>query len=101
MDIRIIGIIIAVGVAYWVYNDAQKWGYSKNAAIGWSVGVFLLMIVFLPIYILTELKRARRQLERPGDRQSVAISISCEHCSKPYFGNPNYCPHCGHLVRKI
>ena len=101
MDIRIKGIIIAVGVAYWVYNDAQKWGYSKNAAIGWSVGVFLLMIVFLPIYILTELKRARRQLERPGARQSAAISISCEHCSKHYYGNPNYCPHCGHLVRKI
>jgi hypothetical protein len=101
MDIRIIGVIIAAGVAYWVYNDAQKWGYNKNAAIGWSVGVFLLMIVCLPIYILTELKRARRQLEQPGVRQFAAMSISCVHCSKLYYGNPNYCPHCGHLVRKV
>ncbi len=101
MDIRIVGFIIAAGVAYWVYNDAQKWGYTKNAAIGWSVGVFLLMIVCLPIYILTELKRARRQLEPAGGSQSAAISTSCEHCSKLYYGTPNYCPHCGHLVRNI
>jgi hypothetical protein len=101
MDIRIIGVVIAAGIAYWVYNDAQKWGYSKNAAIGWSVGVFLLMIAFLPIYILTALKRARRQLEKPGARQSATMSTSCVHCSKLYYGNPNYCPHCGHLVRKV
>ena len=101
MDFRIIAAVIAAGVAFWVYNDARKWGYNNAAALGWAVGVFLLMIAFLPIYILTELRRARRQLERLGIRQSAAISTSCEHCSKPYFGNPNYCPHCGHLVRRI
>lgn len=98
MDIKIVGLAIAAGIAFWVYSDALKWGYSKNAAIGWSVGVFLLMIVFLPFYIVTELRRARRQL---GPKQSAAMSTACEYCSKSYFGAPNYCPHCGHLVRKV
>jgi hypothetical protein len=98
MDIKIVGLVIAAGIAFWVYNDALKWGYSKNAAIGWSVGVFLLMIVCLPFYIVTELRRARRQL---GPRPSTVMSTACEHCSKVYFGSPNYCPHCGYLVRKI
>ena len=101
MDIRIIAGVIAVGVAYWVYNDARKWGYNNNAALGWAVGVFLLMIVFLPLYVIIELKRARRQLEPTGAKHSAAISTSCEFCRKQYFGTPNYCPHCGHLVRKI
>jgi hypothetical protein len=101
MDIRIIAGVIAVGVAYWVYNDARKWGYNNNAALGWAVGVFLLMIVFLPLYVIIELKRARRQLEPTGAKQSVGISTSCEFCRKQYLGNPTYCPHCGHLVRKI
>lgn len=101
MDIRIIAGVIAVGVAYWIYNDARKWGYNNNAAWGWAVGVFLLMIVFLPLYVIIELKRARRLLGPTGAKQSAAISTSCEFCRKQYLGNPTYCPHCGHLVRKI
>jgi len=102
MDIKVIGVVIAAGIAFWVYNDAQKWGYSKNAAIGWSVGVFLLMIVFLPLYIVTEMRRARQQLELlKGSRRSAVTSTTCGYCSKAYYGNPNYCPHCGHLVREV
>jgi|SRR3972149_9323827 len=101
MDFKIIAGVIAAGVAFWVYNDSRKWGYNNNAALGWAIGVFLLMIVFLPLYVIIELKRARRQLDLTGAKQTAAISTSCEFCRKQYFGNPNYCPHCGHLVRKI
>jgi len=55
------------------------------------LGVFMLMIVFLPFYLIVKAKRAKRPV----------ISTTCEYCSKDYFGNPNYCPHCGHLVRKV
>jgi uncharacterized OB-fold protein len=47
--------------------------------------------VFLPFYLIVKAKRAKRPV----------MSAACEHCSKVYFGSPNYCPHCGHLVRKI
>ncbi len=99
MDIRIIAIFIAAGIAFWVYNDAQKWGHRTNAAIGWAVGVFLLLIIFLPLYLIIELRRARRLIEPTGARRP-GILTSCEFCGKHYNGNPTYCPHCGHMVRK-
>ncbi len=98
MSVQQIALFVAAAVSIWVYMDAKKNNYSTPMSIGWMLGVFMLMIVFLPFYIVTELRRARRQL---GPKQSAVISISCEYCSKDYFGNPNYCPHCGHLVRKV
>lgn len=47
---QLFGMCIAFVVAYWVYTDAQKRGMN---AIGWSIGVFLLLIVFLPIYFIS------------------------------------------------
>ena len=91
MSTQQIALFIAAGVAIWVFTDAKKNNYSTPASIGWMLSVFMLMIIFLPIYLVVKAKRAKR---------SVAPT-TCEHCSKPYFGNPNYCPHCGHLVRKI
>ena len=46
----ILGLIIAAVVAGYVYNDASKRGMNS---IGWAIGVFLLMILILPIYLLT------------------------------------------------
>ncbi|MFQ5965046.1 MAG: hypothetical protein ACE5KZ_12285 [Candidatus Scalinduaceae bacterium] len=90
MSTQQIAIIIAAGVAIWVYIDAQKNGYSTRAAIGWLLGVFLLMIVFLPAYFIMKARRAK----------SPEILTPCEFCGKHYHGKPNYCPHCGHMVRK-
>lgn len=91
MSTQQIAIMIAAGVAIWVYIDAQKNGYSILAALGWLLGVFLLMIVFLPLYLIMKAKRAKQP----------EILTSCEFCGKHYSGNPTYCPHCGHLVRKV
>jgi len=90
MSTQQIAIMIAAGVAIWVYFDAQKNGYSTPASIGWMLGVFLLLIVFLPLYLIMRAKRSK----------SPEKLTPCEYCRKHYSGNPNYCPHCGHLVRK-
>lgn len=45
-----LGLIIAAVVAYYVYDDANKRGMN---GFGWAAGTFLLMIVFLPIYLIT------------------------------------------------
>ncbi len=91
MSTQQIALFIAAGVAIWVYTDAKKNNYSTPASIGWMLGVFMLMIIFLPLYLIMKAKRAKRPV----------ISATCGNCSKPYFGNPNYCPHCGYLVRKV
>jgi len=46
---QFIGLLIAAIVAYFVGQDAEKRGMS---AWGWGIGVFLLMIVFLPLYFI-------------------------------------------------
>lgn len=45
----LIGLVIGVALAVWVYIDAEKRGMS---AIGWSIGTFLLCIIFLPLYLI-------------------------------------------------
>ncbi len=91
MSTQQIALFAAAAVAIWVYMDAKKNNYTTPMSIGWMLGVFMLMIVFLPFYLIVKAKRAKR----------LVMSIACEHCSKVYFGSPNYCPHCGHLVRKV
>ena len=45
----IIGLVIAGIVGYMIYQDANKRGMSGAL---WGIAVFLLCIVFLPIYLL-------------------------------------------------
>ncbi|MEM9884293.1 MAG: hypothetical protein AAF849_00255 [Bacteroidota bacterium] len=44
-----IGLLIALGVSFWVLMDAKSRG--MNATL-WAIGVLLLMIVFLPLYFI-------------------------------------------------
>ncbi len=90
MSTQQIAVMIAAGVAIWVFMDAQKNRYSTPVAIGWMLGVFMLMIVFLPLYLIIKAKRAK----------APEVLELCEYCRKHYSGTPNYCPHCGHLFRK-
>ncbi|HHT9105190.1 MAG TPA: hypothetical protein ACFYD7_04875 [Candidatus Wujingus californicus] len=85
---RFIGLIVAAGVAIWVYIDAKKRGYKTLAAVGWMLGVFLLMIVFLPLYLFLRARKVKQ----------VEILIPCKYCGKYYEGSPIYCPNCGHKV---
>ncbi len=85
---RFIGLLIAAAVAVWVYIDARNKGYKTLPAVGWMLGVFLLMIVFLPLYLFVRAKKAK----------PVEILTSCKYCGKYYQETPLYCPNCGHKV---
>ena len=45
----IIGYIIALIIAVLIGQDASKRGMN---AWGWGIGVFLLLIIFLPLYFI-------------------------------------------------
>ncbi|HBH47334.1 MAG TPA: hypothetical protein DDX98_01760 [Bacteroidales bacterium] len=63
-----IGIIIALVVAILVAKDAQKRGMNAWA---WAFGVFLLLIVFLPLYfILRKPEIDSAHSETDGDNQN-------------------------------
>jgi uncharacterized membrane protein len=45
----LIGLIIPLIAAIFVYQDAEKRGMS---GIGWALGTFFLCIIFLPLYLI-------------------------------------------------
>jgi hypothetical protein len=46
---RLVGVVIAVVIAGFVWQDANKRGMSGPL---WGIGTFLLCIVFLPLYLI-------------------------------------------------
>ena len=60
----IFGLLIALGAAFWVRNDyrtlaAQGIRVGSMGETGWLAGVFLLLIVFLPLYFFQRSKALR------------------------------------------
>lgn len=91
MSFLLIGLIISLLVATWVASDARKRGYSTTAVIGWFIGVFSLLIVFLPLYLIL-----RPQSPYPGEEEAPGI---CPYCHKLIKGKPKFCPYCGQRLR--
>jgi len=88
MSFLLIGLIIPLFIAIWVASDARRRGYSKSAVIGWFIGVWFLLIVFLPLYLIL---RPRQSSYLPQDE----VTRVCPYCGRLFKGNPNFCPYCG------
>ncbi len=95
MVILIISAIIPLLVAWWVSSDAAKRGYSKSAIIGWFLGVWLLLIVFLPLYFILRSKTPKS----PHADKEEKITKVCPYCGKLYQGKPHFCPYCGQELK--
>jgi MFS family permease len=57
---QLIGIIIALTIAILIGQDASKRGMN---AWGWGIGVFLLLIIFLPLYFI--LRKPKLETKEP------------------------------------
>ena len=77
---EIIGVLLLLIATGWVYRDAKDRG--SDSPVGWAIGTFLLLIVFLPLYLI----------RRPTKNKSLKL---CHHCGKYYDGTPSFCSHCG------
>jgi hypothetical protein len=65
----IIGLIIAAAAAELVNRDQQKLAYrgiqvGQASARAWGYGVFLVLILFLPLYLWRRDQAMRRHLAR-------------------------------------
>jgi zinc-ribbon domain len=117
-----LGFIIVAAIAIWVATDANKRGMN---GIGWGIGVFLLCIVFLPIYLIV---RKPLQVQPPpygyppappqppqpygyppgpsaappGPPQSQQPPPQpahfCSNCGQQLAGGAKFCPSCGRTV---
>jgi hypothetical protein len=88
----VIGPVIAGVVAFFVFQDAVNWRNEEIAVLGqssvspgmWSFGVFMIMIIFLPIYLIQR-SSAKGRLMRvcPWCSQRIAIRTRvCPFCQR-------------------
>jgi len=86
-------------LALWVFYDSQKRGYTVWKGLLWAVGVFLLLIVFLPFYLVAR-KRKERAFARAREAQGPSPLTPCFYCGQSYEGQPRVCPHCGQNLKR-
>lgn len=86
MIATLVGLGIALFVACWVYKDAKSRNSSAPAL--WAIGVFALLIVFLPLYLIMRPSKTDITLTK-------AAPMLCPHCGKYYEPPVTFCPHCG------
>ena len=88
---ELVGLFVALIIAAWVYSDAKSRGKASGPALLWSLGVLLLLIIFLPLWFFL----------RPKKESEIVIADRpklCAECGKYYEGMPSYCPNCGKLI---
>ena len=96
----VLGMLIAVVIAAFVASDARKRGMEP---VGWFIGVFLLLIIFLPAYLIVRkplLPQYQPQWPVPQQPPSPILTALttpslCPHCGKYYAGKGSFCPMCG------
>jgi hypothetical protein len=64
----LVGLAIAAGAAYAVYQDAVGRGWESGSAILMAIGVFVLLIIFLPIYIFIKDNPGRTKISLAANR---------------------------------
>ncbi len=89
----LVAIIVPLLIAWWVASDATKRGYSRGAVIAWFLGVWLMLIVFLPLYFILRSKPTRRT----GRTQGPYV---CAYCGNLYQEKVIYCPYCGRKLEE-
>jgi hypothetical protein len=78
----LIGLFIAFCAALWTYKDAKRRG--MRGASGWATGVFLLFIVFLPLYLAT----------RDPLGSGITTRVCCD-CGSAVPAGGQFCSSCG------
>ncbi|MFM6075911.1 MAG: hypothetical protein ACKPB9_30705, partial [Dolichospermum sp.] len=64
----LVGLLIAAGAAFAVYQDALSRGWDSGSAILIAIGVFILLIIFLPVYLFTKNNPGRRKVTLAANR---------------------------------
>jgi hypothetical protein len=88
-------ILVPLVIAVLVAQDANKRGMN---GVLWGIGVFLLCIVFLPLYLIV--RRPVLMAGTPGSYPPVGGpppggARMCPACGKYHDGSAQFCPHCG------
>lgn len=89
-------LLLSLIASLWVFFDSQKRGFTIARGLLWAVGVFFLLIVFLPLYLVA---RKKKEKEVRAAKPERSPDHFCFYCRKAYAGQPGVCPHCGQNLR--
>ena len=92
---ELIGILIALAIAIWTYNDTQKRGNSG----AWAVGVFFLLIVFLPIYLIVRNPLPAQYAYQQPPAPPAYSQPQCMHCGRFMTTGAQFCAFCGRAAQ--
>jgi hypothetical protein len=96
------GFIIVLLIAIWVATDANKRGMN---GVLWAIGVFLLCIVFLPVYLIVRKPLLVQQPygypppgTAPYNTPPAAGQHFCSNCGAAVQPGVKFCAKCGKPV---
>ncbi len=95
-----IAIIIPLLIAWWVASDAKKRGYSQGAIVAWFLGVWLVLIIFLPLYFILRPKSTILRPKSMGQTRSTSGTYVCPYCGNLYQEKVPFCPYCGRRLEE-
>lgn len=93
---NLIGMCLAALIGGWVAADAKRRGLKDPAAFGWGVGVFFILIFFLPLYLY--LRKREKWTIQSGPDASSAVK-ECPYCGYKNGAGANYCAKCDRQLR--
>jgi hypothetical protein len=91
--------VIDIVIAFLIAQDANQRGMN---GVLWGIGVFLLCIVFLPLYLIVRKPILMAGPPPPGyyppppaAGPPPGAQRMCPACGKYHDGSAQFCPHCG------
>jgi hypothetical protein len=84
-NMGLIAAILLAMTCFLVYTDARNRGLSEPKSYAWAFGVFMLLFVFLPVWLIA----------RPKKPKGV-----CPKCGGSYT-NERFCPNCGAQIGEL
>ena len=95
-----IAIIIPLLIAWWVASDAKKRGYSQAAIVAWFLGVWLVLIIFLPLYFILRPNSTILRPKSTGQTNAIEGTYVCPYCGNLYREKVPFCPYCGRRLEE-
>lgn len=95
-------LIAGVIAAYWLYNDARRFGYGTGTALLWAAGTIPFPYVFLPLYLVFGRKpQAVRRPPEVVDVEGVPVeeTMICPMCGGKVKEEYKACPYCSHTLK--